>query len=197
MAHRRVPVTNRSRGAFANHSRAARTPRRRVPLNPSRLVALLTRDGAALEFRIAKKLDSPNVWRAHWGIGHQLMKWWLSAFTTALAVNAGFDSMGRFIAEGQMPRVRCRMRVTVIRQVPNRRNFLRDDDDLRYTTKPLNDALKHAGLIYDDSREWMEQAMPIQEVSPDGLDWTIVRVEPDDVGAVTRQIDAIAGGAAL
>ena len=177
-ASRRVPFKHFGR------RRAGGATRIRRRSNPQRIVSLLIRTGTTLEFRIARKLDSPNVWRAHWSLGHTLMKWWLRAFTNALAVGAGFDSMARFQAEGHMPfRPEVKMRVTVTRQVPHTRNFLRDDDDLRYTTKPLNDALKHAGLIYDDSREWMHQDIPTQEVSRDGLYWTIVRIEPVDEAA--------------
>lgn len=184
-ARRRPPFTNFGR------RRAGAGIRTRRRSNPQRIVSLLTRTGTTLEFKIARKLDSPNTWRAHWSLGHNLMKWWLGAFTRALAVNAGFHSMARFQAEGHMPfRPEVKMRVTVTRQVPSTRNFIRDDDDLRYTTKPLNDALKHAGLIYDDSREWLVQDIPAQEVSPDGLYWTIVRVEPVDEAA---ENDAICG----
>jgi hypothetical protein len=153
-----------------------------------RIVALCTREGTALVFRVARKLDSPNAWRKHWTLGHRLMKWWLRAFTTALATNGGFESMARYQAEGQMPPVKFRMKVTVIRQAPSRRNFIRDDDDLRYTTKPLNDALKHAGLIKDDSRRWLNQPMPVQEVSSDRHYWTVVRVEPDTEAALDELV---------
>ncbi len=159
-------------------STGPRTPRRRA--NPRRMVALCSRKGAMVEFRVARKLDSPNIWRGHWMIGHKLMQWWLTAFTTALATNAGCTSMARFQLEGQLPPVTFPMKVSVTRLVPSVRNFIKDDDDLRYTTKPINDALKHAGLIKDDSREWLTQEMPTQEVSPDGLYWTIVRIEPDE-----------------
>lgn len=168
--------------------------RRRRRANPQRIVALLKRDGAALEFHVARKLDSPNTWRGHWALGHNLMRWWQKAFLNALAVGSGFHSMAAFAAEGHLPRVNFRQKVTVTRLVPSRRNFIRDDDDLRYTTKPVNDALKNIGLLVDDRREWLEQPMPTQDVSPDGLYWTIVRVEPDDAGALDREIAALVDG---
>ena len=71
-----------------------------------------------------------------------------------------------------------KMRLTVERQVPTRRHFIRDDDNLRFSVKPLCDALKRGGYIYDDSRKWLEHPTPTQSVSPDGQDWTIVTIEP-------------------
>lgn len=160
---------------------------RRRSSNPGRLVALLERDGAAMTFRVARKLDSPNSWRAHWSIEHTLRKWWEGAFTTAIAVSGGFGSLARMRIDGQMPRVDHRVKLTLIRQVPSTRNFIRDEDDLYFTRKPVNDALKRIGLIRDDRREWLDQAQTIQEVSPDGLYWTIVRVEPAEAGAAELQ----------
>jgi hypothetical protein len=70
--------------------------------------------------------------------------------------------------------------------VPSARNFIRDDDNLRFAVKPLLDALKRQGYIKNDSRKWLEHPTPTQSVSPDGKDWTIVTIEPvADVLAVT------------
>lgn len=144
-----------------------------------RIDAIVERDGEALLFRVARRLDSPNTWRFHWSVGHKLMKWWVHAFETAIATGGGHASLAAArMADAERPRPTCRMRVVVTRQVPSRRNFIRDADDLRYTTKPINDALKHVRLIFDDSERWLEQPTPRQEVSPDGRDWTLVHVAP-------------------
>ena len=71
-----------------------------------------------------------------------------------------------------------KVRVTVERHVPSARNFIRDDDNLRFAVKPLLDALKRDGYIKNDSRKWIEHDTPTQHVSADGKAWTIVRLEP-------------------
>lgn len=71
-----------------------------------------------------------------------------------------------------------RRRVSVIRIVKYRSHFISDDDNLKFALKPLLDALKRAGYIYDDKREWLDQpALPEQQVATDGVCRTIVRIE--------------------
>lgn len=177
------------KGADAYHQRRIRHARTRTRATRTRINALVRFEGPTIEFRVARELISPNKWRAHWAKGHQLMKWWHDALTTALVAASGSASRARFLSEGGFPKQTAKVRVEVIRQVPSRRNFIRDDDDLRYTTKPLNDALKHAGLIRDDNRKWMEQGMPVQELAPDGHYWTIVRITPVDRAPVPAPSD--------
>jgi len=69
-----------------------------------------------------------------------------------------------------------RMRVEIERHVPSRRNFIQDDDNLAFCSKPVLDALKRQGYIKDDSRKWLDHPSPTQHVSADGKDWTVVRV---------------------
>lgn len=71
-----------------------------------------------------------------------------------------------------------RMRVTVERIVPSGRNFIRDDDNLRFSVKPLLDALKRQGYIRNDSRKWLDHPTPTQSISEDGQDYTVVSLEP-------------------
>jgi len=67
-----------------------------------------------------------------------------------------------------------RVRVAVAREVPSGRNFIRDDDNLRFCVKPLLDALKRLGFIRNDSRKWIELPTPEQRISTDGHYWTEV-----------------------
>lgn len=67
--------------------------------------------------------------------------------------------------------------VQVTRLVPSARNFIRDDDNLRFAVKPMFDALKRLKLIRDDSRTWLTHETPTQEVSTDGQYWTRITIE--------------------
>jgi Holliday junction resolvase RusA-like endonuclease len=101
------------------------------------------------------ELKSPNTWQGrHWRYKHRESQMWEEAIWTLCALV-------------MKPRRICEVkrRVTVTRFVPSARNFIRDDDNLRFATKPLNDALKRLGLIKNDSRNWLEQPMPEQVVS--------------------------------
>jgi hypothetical protein len=167
-----------------------------------RIDATMTRqvsnEGLVLVFRVARKLDSPNQWRRHHMSGHKLMTWWAHAFNAALALEAGCLSWAGYqlkvgasdparpflgvksgrLKAGQVIPVEDRRRVSVVRLVPKRANFLRDDDDLAYTVKPVHDALVNGGFLLNDRREFLESAPVQQGVSPDGLAWTIVTVGP-------------------
>lgn len=139
-----------------------------------------------LELVLPIRLDSPNKLRwAHWSKLSKESK----LFRAAIAAIAGCRIREWSVVEGvewrhDGKRLRPyeqkrkeRRRVTVIREVKQASHFLQDDDNLRFCVKPLNDALKRLGLIYDDSREWLEQPMPEQRVSADKHVRTIVRIE--------------------
>lgn len=151
-----------------------------------RVTAVLEVQGETLVFRVARRLDSPNRWQGrHWRYKDNLTRTWERAMARAL-VARGPQLEDRSVI------VRRRMKVTVARLVPSARNFIRDDDNLRFAVKPLNDALKRLGLIYQDARAWLEQSMPEQRVSEDGYDWTIVTVTP--VEAVKQANTAVGSG---
>lgn len=140
-----------------------------------------------LEIVIPVKLESPNRLRhAHRSTRNRETKIWQAA----LSVIGGYNVKAWSVVDGvewrtdgrghKQPfelRRKERRRVTVIRQVATRRQFIRDDENLHYTLKPVNDALKRLGLLYDDSRTWLEQPPVEQQVSPDGVARTIVRIE--------------------
>lgn len=139
-----------------------------------------------LRLEIPRELKSPNRWQGrHWRYKHRETHEWEQAVWCAMLQQR--PDMLRvppikalaMIFRGE-PVFGCReeRRVVVTRECPSRRNFVKDEDNLRFSVKPLNDALKRLGLIRDDSRKWLEQPMPTQEVSADGrwrtgdLTWT-------------------------
>lgn len=141
-----------------------------------------------LELVMPRRLASPNLnlWK-HWSAKLKETNAWLSAVHVACIqvprwqqwlltyIEMQKDERG-FFRPVEIRRQE-RRRVTVVRQVKYRGHFIRDDDNLRFATKPLNDALTRIGLLYDDSRDWLEQAMPMQEVSRDRQVRTVVRIE--------------------
>lgn len=142
-----------------------------------------------LVLRIPRRLESPNTWNwRHWRVKHRLSQQWESAISTALldsftsqGVQVGLQTaLLAFGGPRVLGDVQQRNRVTVERWVPSARNFIRDDDNLRFAVKPLLDALTRQGYIRNDSRKWLEHPTPTQHVSRDGKDWTVVTIEPAD-----------------
>jgi len=136
----------------------------------------------ALVLRIPRRLESPNTWNGrHWRVKHRISQEWEDCVRSC---EKDADTYERpvltFDADGN---VAHRVRVTVERYVPSMRNFIRDDDNLRFAVKPLLDALKRQGYIKNDSRRWLEHPTPTQHVSTDGKDWTVVTIEPIGEGA--------------
>lgn len=140
-----------------------------------------------LELVILRKLESPNKTRGyHWRSRHRETKVFeallrcairhdLNAWSLILRTETRKDKLGQWrIFEERRQEKR---RVTVIRQVKCRRQFIQDDDNLQFSAKPVNDALKRLGLVYEDKRKWMEQPPVLQEVSPDKIARTIIRIE--------------------
>ena len=135
---------------------------------------------------LPRRLESPNIWNGrHWRVKHRISQEWEREIWIAVAKNAGAG----FVMEALLcmnairavkRRAEQKMRVTVERHVPSKRNFIRDDDNLRFSVKPLLDALKRQGYIKNDSRTWLEHPTPTQYVSEDGKDYTIVTIEPTD-----------------
>lgn len=153
-----------------------------------------------LVLKMPRRLESPNSWQGrHWRVKHRLSQEWEKAiggamvdhiltkarragnhnpkpdFPLALLCMMGPRGAAKVTKNVLTPR---RYRVLVERAVPSTRNFIRDDDNLRFAVKPLLDALKRQGYIYNDSRKWLDHPTPTQRVSEDGKDYTIVTIEP-------------------
>ena len=153
-----------------------------------------------LELRIQRRLDSPNTWNGrHWRVKHRLSQEWEKeiggAMCDRLVARANRDGSGTMpIRPARLdfptalmcmvgPRKALgydapKQRVEIERHVPSARNFIRDDDNLRFAVKPLLDALKRQGYIKNDSRKWLEHPTPTQHVSADGKDYTVIRISP-------------------
>lgn len=140
-----------------------------------------------LEIRVPMRLESPNATRGHhWSRRHSETNTWellISAYapaghtTWSLVASATLVPARHGRRRVKLQRIRERRRVFVTRVVPSNRNFIRDEENLRFSTKPVNDALKRLGLIYDDSRRWLDQPLPAELVAPDRRDLTIIRIE--------------------
>ena len=140
-----------------------------------------------LEIRVPIRLSSPNATRGHhWSRRHAETNTWellIPAYAPAghgswsLVASATLTQDRRGRRRVKLQRIRECRRVTVTRLVPSSRNFIRDEENLRFSTKPVNDALKRLGFLYDDSRRWLEQPLPREEVAPDGRDVTVIQIE--------------------
>ena len=139
-----------------------------------------------LELKIPRRLESPNTWNGrHWRVKHRISQEWEQAISAALLDNIAATGvkigLRTVLLAMQGPKVfgtPKRNKVMVERHVPSARNFIRDDDNLRFSVKPLLDALKRQGYIKNDSRKWLDHPTPTQHVSTDGADWTVVRIAP-------------------
>lgn len=130
-----------------------------------------------IDLLVQRELKSPNKWQGrHWRYKHRESQDWQTAIAVEMLTQKAQRNVWALLyASNDLgPKRFCEERrlVSVGRLVPSLRNFIRDDDNLRFSTKPLNDALKRLGLIHDDSRKWLQQTLPIQEVSSDGKYYT-------------------------
>jgi hypothetical protein len=131
-------------------------------------------------YELPKKLESPNrvIW-AHWRRLGRERKQWETLLWVAAVRARGHQSRAGLAAAGGRPRCDQPMRVAIQRYVASAREFIRDDDNLVFASKPLFDALKRVGLIHDDRRGWLRADITTQHVSPDGRPRTVVRLWPD------------------
>lgn len=133
-----------------------------------------------LTVTVPRQLKSPNAWNGrHWRYKHRETQEWEKAVFYEIARQRGVKGvLGALLVLGAFPWQACMERrgVQITRVVPSARNFIRDDDNLRFATKPLNDALKRLKLIREDSRKWLVQDAPTQEVSTDGQYYTRITI---------------------
>lgn len=155
-------------------------------------LAAVTPDGSRIEFRIQRRLCTPNDYLGmHWRSKLRERRAWQTHFLNALINSVGVREAQKHVGvNAGLPGARggclVRRRVELIRYAPTRNGFIRDDDNLRFAVKPINDALKNLGLIRDDRRQWIELAEPQQDVSADRTWWTWVAVSDLDGSAPQR-----------
>jgi hypothetical protein len=149
-------------------------------------------DGAALVIRIRKALKNDNSGNRnpHWSKKNQKRKQWQASIINALVFSLGPDKVMEMLppASGvcgaRGTRCETRVRMSILRLVPSKRNFVRDTfENLPWTAKELRDAVKNVGLIRDDSPKWTPTTID-QAVSDDGEYWTVIRLEPLEVTSV-------------
>lgn len=159
------------------------------------LQATVTGDRIAV--RIQRELKSPNLsLGAHWRLKTREKKQWTSDIVTAIVVAVGVTraqallgpASGLFGANGGPCSCRCetkrcccpvtfRRRIRFTRFVPSTRNFIRDEDNLAFSTKHVVDCLTELGLIRDDNQKWADRPLPTQAVSGDGTWWTEIVID--------------------
>lgn len=142
--------------------------------------AVTVHEDGAIVVTLPYRLESPNatVWK-HWRVKQREKKAWAARLRLALLQGRRLsaDALAHPIAILGLPPVTRRRRVRIVREVPSRRNFIRDDDNLAFAGKHLLDALAEIGLIKDDARAWCELVRPEQKVSDDKRDRVVIRVE--------------------
>lgn len=135
----------------------------------------------SLSLRIPRELVSPNKWNGrHWRVKHRISQDWEKDIYHLTLSSLGARTLTDCLAfellrKGE--RQPTRKRVTFTRETPSGRNFIRDDDNLRFSCKPALDALKRIGLIWNDSRKWIELPTPEQRISADGKHWTVIEID--------------------
>lgn len=135
----------------------------------------------SLDITVNRELKSPNVWQGrHWRVKHRETVAWETEIAVEMLTENNRSSLIAilYLMNSFKPKRVCdeKRRVAVVRGVPSLRNFIRDDDNLRFSVKPLLDALKRLGLIHDDSRKWLDHETPTQEVSSDGKYFTRIHI---------------------
>ena len=113
-------------------------------------------------------LPSPNAWLwKSWRVKQRERQAWEQQITVSvMQASPKIRALAQVFSHG------C-VRIDVERQVARVQGLIRDDDNLAFAVKPLQDALKRAGLIHDDDRQWIDQATT-QLVALDGQARTIV-----------------------
>ena len=145
------------------------------------------RAGDAWVLVVARKLETPNRYRAHWSLQNHARVQWERELREAVAQALQAASWGSVLELGRRPACAEKMVLQIVRLVASSREFIRDDDNLAFSRKGPSDALKRVGLLKDDRREWLE-ALPIyQDVAPLGRPLTVFFLWPAVAGLFPQE----------
>lgn len=138
-------------------------------------------------FRLAAPLRSPNttIWKPWTGLAADRAKW-ERLFTAQLREFQAMRNITGWTTDERLawPHVvgyRELRALTVTRYVPSRAHFIRDERNLQFAIKGLEDALVRTRLLVDDRREWLHCTPVTQHVSPDGEFYTVVLLQRPDL----------------
>jgi len=146
--------------------------------------ATVSPDGR-IEFRLQRELRNANARNRnpHWSKKHTKRLFWQSSLCNALVLSLGHAAACRLlIADSGLfgacgTRVDERRRLEITRLVPSKRHLIHDTfDNLPWSAKELRDAIKHLGLIRDDSDKWTDTSIR-QDLSTDGTWWTWIAID--------------------
>lgn len=157
------------------------------------------------EVVVEREMKTPNRTGFTWQRRRE-KEAWIVALEAAAQRYAGVEStaglalikqrLSLFVPVGRKER----RRVAIVREVPHVRRFIRDDDNLAFAGKQLRDAMKIVGLIYEDSRLWIDaDPLPVQRVSSDGKFRVVIELQrvpplPPSARPRKRPAPAVAGG---
>lgn len=130
---------------------------------------------------LPKRLESPNRWLwTHWRVKHAVSKAWAQVIQCAVLDTPGVDRAAAVTTSpaGGVGWIAPphRSRVEVKRLVPSERHFITDTThNLAFASKAVVDCVVKAGFLRDDSDRHIDLQCT-QEVSPDGIDWTVIAI---------------------
>ena len=166
-------------------TRATRRTRRPPEVFP----VAITVTGEVATLTIERALRSPDslLLGRHWKVYWRESRAWKVSIRVALLdylnTLSRTDAAKRELAiaavhTGALPKApEGKYRVRVTRVIGSARDRVADGDNLGFTVKPLLDALVHNGIIFDDSRQWLDLPGRPRERKGDRTA-TIVTVSP-------------------
>lgn len=148
---RKAPVTKRKQRRFSHRHRA------KAP-------AVITyHEDRRITFVLPRRLKTPNKTGGFWASHGERLAW--------ERMLQGAEIKGRVF----LPTWRQKMRV--LRLTPSKR-WLLDKDNLDFSCKRLQDAMKELKFIMDDNAKWLDGPHVTQGIASDKCYWAIVTLEP-------------------